>query len=856
MSQEWNEIMAWLQSLTYGDYASKFKNGGYDLWEIMYDLSVNDLRDIGIKPGHAKRIKKQLALHKDSRAAQPSIHTKPETDKDTKLKSASSSSIALPNKMANATKPHPPHETKSIETQQQQQQKQMAHAQHLQQLQIEERKRKIRERFQQNALFAGGIKNKLFETMTRVLNGLQQELIQYNGKFAEPINEMNQRIVALQKLDVHNLDGIWDSNDGLFEPMMRNVKDIKKFNNSMWSKINEFHNLAESQIKQSMKQLQQQINIINQMKTQYLLKQHHINALKRQFVQQQHAQQQQYKQPPMNTIVVNSNNTNNGAVGTNTPNKDQSAKAMVSNVKFSNLSNQFNYAPLNNILPQLTTANVSHHPNSSSSVDVSSAISLPNSIGNGDVNAKDFKMKEKSNAIKPNNGPSSNTKKNDVDSSKLKNASKEMDKRKKRKQKTTGRVTVGRKPAYTSGELQMMQNYDKKKQTVADIIELQRNMQSIYGIPRSAYGIAQKMYRMGVLSATLPKKLQALQDKPDADKIKIGDGIMSVRKPRGKPRKVTTVQVQTVPNSRSSSPSDSYYSSNDDEDGSTSSSDSDDVSSDSSDSEHPQRNTRNTNDFEDVAMTQSADNLVSSATSNGTSGSMSAASSLLYKMDYQHREDALVPQRKPPSTNLRRYTQDEVNYIRRLVTKDPNGEAKTLFYKFRSKFTFWKDDTESYTKFYQKKWRICKEKESNTPYAVQNNLKRKRSVSLGLPMDNALQTNNNQPPLKKIKVNGTNHTDQGNNMLPPLIGNSPKREQNETVSFDASAMPKLPFVLSNDGTRDANDLNKPLPTIGNQNETQTETQGKKDETHDIKKEIMPPPLPPPPAHMQAQNSIY
>ncbi len=52
----------------------------------------------------------------------------------------------------------------------------------------------------------------------------------------------------------------------------------------------------------------------------------------------------------------------------------------------------------------------------------------------------------------------------------------------------------------------MMENYDKKKQSVADIIALQQEMQSIYGIPRSAYGIAQKMYRMGVLSATLQVK--------------------------------------------------------------------------------------------------------------------------------------------------------------------------------------------------------------------------------------------------------------------------------------------------------------------------------------------------------------
>merc|ERR1712176_1559131 len=162
----------------------------------------------------------------------------------------------------------------------------------LQALQVEERKRKIRKRFQQNAFFAGGIKNKLFETMTRVLNGLQQELIQYNGKFAEPINEMNLRIVALQRLDVHNLDGIWDSNDGLFEPMMRNINEIKKFNNNMWNKINEFHNLAESQIKQSMKQLQSRIDVINRMKAQYILKQQQIqNNLKRQFQQRQQQNQ-------------------------------------------------------------------------------------------------------------------------------------------------------------------------------------------------------------------------------------------------------------------------------------------------------------------------------------------------------------------------------------------------------------------------------------------------------------------------------------------------------------------------------------------------------------------------------------
>lgn len=425
--KEWNEIVAWLQSLNYAHYASLFKSGGYDLWEIIYDLTQSDLREIGIKPGHSNRIQKSLIFKKQQQ--QMGKNTKSQIASNQKNKQmqpiipsvASTTTTAPSIKITNSILPI----SKASTTANNNNIAAIPQIQQLQAMQLEERKRKIRDRFQQNAFFAGGIKNKLFETMTRVLNGLQQELIQYNGKFAEPINEMNQRIVALQRLDVQNLDGIWDSNDGLFEPMMRNISEIKKFNHSMWAKIQEFHNLAESQLKHATKSLQQQINVINNMKTQYLIKQQHINALKRQFALNQNVKNGR-RQPPLNTIMVNTNATKEIF-------REASPSSVVTNFQVTNVYNN-------------------------------------NSMNGGDKKNKKH--------------------------------------RKKRKKRSKKYHKSSRKPAYTSGELQMMKTYDKKKQTVADIIELQRKMQSIYGIPRSAYGIAQKMYRMGVLSATLPKKLQ------------------------------------------------------------------------------------------------------------------------------------------------------------------------------------------------------------------------------------------------------------------------------------------------------------------------------------------------------------
>merc|ERR1712228_593077 len=88
--QEWNQIIAWLQSLNYAHYASLFKSGGYDLWEIIFDLTANDLREIGIKPGHSKRIQKSLLLKKQQQQAST------DSAKQSKLQIHASSNASSP----------------------------------------------------------------------------------------------------------------------------------------------------------------------------------------------------------------------------------------------------------------------------------------------------------------------------------------------------------------------------------------------------------------------------------------------------------------------------------------------------------------------------------------------------------------------------------------------------------------------------------------------------------------------------------------------------------------------------------------------------------------------------------------
>ena len=120
----------------------------------------------------------------------------------------------------------------------------------------------------------------------------------------------------------------------------------------------------------------------------------------------------------------------------------------------------------------------------------------------------------------------------------------------------------------------------------------------------------------------------------------------------------------------------------------------------------------------------------------------------------------------------KKYTADEVNYIRKLIEDYPLGETKEMFQKFRKKFTFWKDDTEAYTKFYQKKWRLQKEIDGLTQTKRKKNRKKRLLSEDG---DDQL------PPKKKIKCDTTS-TDQS---IPPPINSDNK------FSFDISSLPKL-----------------------------------------------------------------
>ena len=839
-NNEMNSIIQWLNSINYGIYSDQFETAGYDMWDTLYDLSIDDVKEIGVKVGHAKRMIKLLKKRKDSQSQQQTQQQQQQHGNNNHNNHNNPSSQN--GNQQNQQKSVSPHQQTQLQQQQQtrnnninkngnnnnhnqkrnnrlsakQQAKIKQEALAAQQLQerlrLEERRKQIREKFHQNSLFANNIKTKLFETMTRVLNGLQQELIHNNGKFAQPLNEMNQRMVALQKLDLNNLDGIWDSTEGLFQPMMKNIGDMKQYNDNMFQKIHEFHCLAETQIQGIMKSLQSHITTMqttkqngiicnnnnnNNNQIQQTPQQHAIanngNNMNNIQLQQQQQQQQatQNQLQAMHPIFMSGNNISIHAPSTtplhapatpihtpqqtqlhsiqnmqgihhafvhtpqSSPVRNQNNNGMTAvSVSNCNNHNQANLQQLqtlncNTILAQLqhvhnqnvninnnhqnmnnqninnqnitnqnitnqnitnqninnqninnqnvnrqnininndslskdlrqtlsnfngnietiiinTNGNIKNNGNMNNNGNVNNNAKINNN--NGNITKQVNTSKVNNSKINNNNGnvtkneniniktdPKDNIKtlgntngNNDNDNKMNNNNTQNMNNTQNNtpmvsnvkysnlitrtptngsvnsvqvtavpftclnsptkrgsappklqsvsspkcqtKQKTStppassstisphskktnggvnggvksssqpqptthkptpkrssppinGKTTnkiindkdddsviineanskfvgqnkkngygtnVGRKLAYTSGELQMMKTFDKSKQSVKDIIELQRKMQSIYGIPRSAYGIAQKMYRMGVLSASIPKKLQ------------------------------------------------------------------------------------------------------------------------------------------------------------------------------------------------------------------------------------------------------------------------------------------------------------------------------------------------------------
>eukprot|EP01083_Nonionella_stella_P148676 471105_1 len=189
-NSEWKEICQWLQSLNYMCYSSSFKNEGYDMWDIVCDLGVDELTSIGIRPGHAKRIVKQLSM-KQSNAT------------NTKTKGNTNEAIT---------------------------------------------KTKIN----QEIILAETLKNQLFQTMTSVVNGLQQEVIEMNVKFAQPMLAL-QRAITSEKSKEH-LDGTECAL--LLDTLSQITNELKMANDKMWSNLNQFRNLAESHIHTATEQIQ------------------------------------------------------------------------------------------------------------------------------------------------------------------------------------------------------------------------------------------------------------------------------------------------------------------------------------------------------------------------------------------------------------------------------------------------------------------------------------------------------------------------------------------------------------------------------------------------------------------------
>jgi len=1023
-STQWNEIVSFLKSLHYEEYVDGFKRNGYDLWEIIHEMTIADFKSIGIKPGHAIRIHRQLLLRNtttpppttsSSSISAPSAPKRPPPPScppssaprtPRHIPSHRSSLNPIPGSQPLPTLPRASGARPRVESTAPQLHSPMAPH------------RQLRDQFQQNALFAGGIKNKLFETMTRVLNGLQQELIQYNGIFAEPINEMNQRIAALQKMDVHSLqrDGIWDSSSALFEPMMRNVKDIKKFNHSMWAKIKEFHLLAETQIKQSMKQLETQIEIIHQMKTQHTLKQQHMDSLRRHYGSKkttaspggQGGHSAVNIPPPLNldpsTVLHGSvpRPSSSSSTSTSPPSSSSSRPGasvgfplsrmmygngttrslkspvvkrgnvagaqplevmnnpIVSNVKCSNLKtvgqsgdgnanqnsdlhgnhnrnhngdhrsnhdgnvgngkvntmsggnglsvdikqlfSQFIPSQLNQFNPP-SISSPSHSasqqqpspsplqaqmqrlqpvPQSFTVRDsISPSNSLPAAISNNfpiDWNA--LKMPTAptppsadtqshiTTATTTTTTTTSNTSTGAMNvpatssggadgvmmKERIKKQRKKLDSGHSRRDRANragdppslsmpslsvvpGDVAAGsgvKRIPYTPGEIEMMQSHDRSKCSVADIIDLKQRMQAKFGVERTEEAIAQKMYRLGVLRATMPRKFQALQSLSDAEKIRVGDDLMNIPKPRGRPRKAATTddadKMTTLPSTQTEAEKKKY------DDMSVSSYYSDDSSSKSDSGLSPGMQIGKRKAITTGAATPSA-NMVnklvgpqvmssgnafnsSPSSSSSTNATISmtptdplgvtssthghpfgeigskrtlTTTSLLNQWQSASASSHDTLGRKSPSTNLRRYTPAEVELIRKLTIENPEANAKALFNQFRQRFPEWRDDTESYTKFYQKKWRVGKTEEMQQHRLLESFAAERASRGRKRPLAEDAHSEGGINPPKKTKVDhmrASSLTAPPPQMVSPSDIRSVDRAKNE--GEDNSLIPPLP----------------------------------------------------------------
>ena len=440
-NDDMKSIIEWLESINYGVYTSKFESEGFDLWDTLYDLTVDEIQEIGVKIGHAKRIIKLLKKKKEeeiNNQQQQHKQQKPRRNNDNKIKIKQ---------------------------------------------EIIETNRKIREKFEKDTSFAKDIKSQLFETVKGVLNYSQFELITYNQRFAKPLNDMNKKLVALQKVDLNNLnnlDGIWDQMESLYQPLFNSITEIQQNYHDMFTKMKEFNIKAGNNMQSLTKSIQDQINTVQSNQLQQKCKNNNNNNN----INNHHKNKLKTKENDFSAKI-------NPVLMNNLPILPPQLQSLVGN-------------NINNIFAGIKST--PHQPPPLPPVSVTSFNSpSPNRGSRKSMlpNCDSIPILEEERNININNiNNNTNSATPKIDSVTTSSNSSTP---------TPKRGGNTRKPAYTQGELKMMKNFNKKKQTVKDIVELQQKMQSIHGIPRSAYGVAQKMYRMGVLAASIPKKLQVQQ---------------------------------------------------------------------------------------------------------------------------------------------------------------------------------------------------------------------------------------------------------------------------------------------------------------------------------------------------------
>ena len=245
---------------------------------------------------------------------------------------------------------------------------------------------------------------------------------------------------------------------------------------------------------------------------------------------------------------------------------------------------------------------------------------------------------------------------------------------------------------------------------------------------------------------------QAARTLSDPEKVRVGDEMLNIRKPRGRPRRPPPATTTITATPSSTSPSGRSSKEYDDQS----------VSSYSSDASSGRGNAFNSSPSS------------SNGTTISTTNSLSASSAA-----HSQQTAEIGGKRKSPSTNLRRYAPAEVELIRKLTVENPEANTKALFHRFRRQFPAWNDDTESYTKFYQKKWRIGKEEEMRQHRLLESLAKgRKRPLGEDAKSERAI----NPPKRAKVHhVGASSLTAPPPQVMPPTVSARARNHRNDGI---------------------------------------------------------------------------